>query len=44
MWLVNVLGLDKPVVVHNLVGIEPGLPILVNGRLYKIVSYKRYDE
>lgn len=45
MWLVNVLGLDKPVVVvHNLVGIEPGLPILVNGRLYEIASYKRYDE
>lgn len=44
MWLVNVLGLDEPVVVDNLIGIEPGLSILVNGRLYEIVSYSRYDE
>ena len=44
MWLVTILGLDEPVVVHNLIGIEPGLPILVNDRLYEIVSYKRYDE
>lgn len=44
MWLVTVLGLDEPVVVHNLTGIGPGLPILVNGKLYEIVSYKRYDE
>lgn len=44
MWLVTVLGLAEPVVVHNLIGIEPGLPILVNGRLYEIVSYKQYDE
>lgn len=44
MWLVTVLGLDEPVVVHNLIGIEPGLPILINDRLYEIVSYKRYDE
>lgn len=44
MWLVKVLGLVELVVVHNLVGIEPGLPILVDGRLYEIVSYKRYDE
>lgn len=33
MWLVTVLGLD-----------EPGLPILVNGKLYEIVSYRHYDE
>lgn len=44
MWKVYVKGLDEPVMVHNLIGIEPGLPILVNGRLYEIVSYKRYDE
>lgn len=44
MWLVTVLGLDEPVVVHNLIGIEPGLPILVNGKLYEIVSYRHYDE
>ena len=44
MWKVYVKGLDESVMVHNLIGIEPGLPILVNGRLYEIVSYKHYDE
>ena len=44
MWKVYVKGLDGSVMVHNLIGIEPGLPILVNGRLYEIVSYSRYDE
>jgi hypothetical protein len=44
MWLVTVKGLAKPVIRGHLLGIEPGLPILINGKLYEIVSYKRYDE
>lgn len=44
MWKVYVKGLPKPVMVYNLIGIGVGLPILIQGKLYEIVSYKRYDE
>ena len=40
MWKVYVKGLDEPVMVYNLLGIGVGLPILVLGKLYEIVSYK----
>lgn len=38
MWKVYVKGLDEPVMVYNLLGIGIGLPILVQGKLYEIVS------
>ncbi|WYA83907.1 hypothetical protein [Escherichia phage HK2] len=35
---------SEPVIVHSLAFIEVGGPLLVNGRLYEVLSIKRYDE
>lgn len=44
MWYVTVRGLPEPVIVHILVFVEVGGPLLVNGKLYEVLSIKRYDE
>lgn len=44
MWYVTVKGLSEPVIVHSLVFVEVGGPLLVNGKLYEVFSIKRYDK
>ncbi len=44
MWYVTVKSLPEPVIVHSLVFVGVGGPLLVNGKLYEVLSIKRYDE
>lgn len=44
MWYVTVKGLLELVIVHSLAFVEVGGPLLVNGKLYEVLSIKRYDE
>ena len=44
MRYVIVKGLPEPVIVHSLVFVGVGGPLLVNGKLYEVLSIKRYDE
>ena len=44
MWYVTVKGLPEPVIVHSLVFVGVGGPLLVNDKLYEVLSIKRYDE
>ena len=44
MWNVTVKGLSEPVIMHSLAFVEVGGPLLVNGKLYEVLSIKRYDE
>lgn len=44
MWYITVKDLPEPVIVHSLVFVEVGGPLLVNSKLYEVLSIKRYDE
>lgn len=44
MWYVKVRGLSEPVIVHSLAFVEVGGPLLVNGKLYEVLSIRHYNE
>lgn len=44
MWYVTVKGLPEPVIVRSPAFIEVGGPLLVNDKLYGVLSNKHYDE
>lgn len=44
MWYITVKDLSESVIVHSLAFVEVGGPLLVNGKLYEVLSIKRYDE
>lgn len=42
MWYITVKGLSEPVMIDSLAFIKVGHPILIEGKLYEVVSiYKR---
>jgi hypothetical protein len=44
MWYVTVKDLPEPVIMHSLAFVEVGGPLLVNGKLYEVLSIRHYDE
>lgn len=44
MWYITVKGLSEPVIMHSLAFVEVGGPLLVNDKLYEVLSIRRYDE